>query len=78
MFDPDVYRPKEEIRKWKEKDPIVYFKNVLIHENLLSVELEQKIQNEIEQEMTEAVKFAESGEEPLRDDWRTYLYAHDL
>ena len=66
MYDPDLYRDKNEILKWKEKDPIDFLKKHLLS-SLSSDEKNQflnnweKINNEILIEMKEAILFAENG-----------------
>ena len=66
MYDPDLYRDKNEIALWKEKDPIVFLKKHLL--SLLSVEEKnsflnnwERINIEILKEMQEAIVFAENG-----------------
>lgn len=78
MFDPDLYRKKEEVKKWKEKDPIVFLKNKLIEKKLLTNEHMAKIETEVEEEMREAVLYAEEGTlEPVKH-LEKNLYANEL
>ncbi len=63
MFDPDLYRDKSEVEKWKEKDPINFLKleiSKTLNPEVFYKEFEE-LSNEIRREMTEAVEFAESS-----------------
>ncbi len=52
--DPGVYRPKEEVAEWREKDPI---KN-LEEKDLLTMKEIEDIREEVDAEVREACKFA--------------------
>lgn len=68
MFDPELYRKKTEVEKWKKKGPIVTFIDRLKTEGLLTeVEL-QEIERKVAEEIDAAVAFAEAGTwEPVED-----------
>jgi pyruvate dehydrogenase E1 component alpha subunit len=68
MFDPQLYRSKAEVEKWKKRGPIVTFVKRLKKQGLLSdVELEQ-LEQQVAREIEEAVAFAENGTwEPVED-----------
>jgi pyruvate dehydrogenase E1 component alpha subunit len=61
MYDPDLYRTKEEIEAWKERDPIPALIRQLESAALLNPSEVEGIEAEIAQEIDEAVAFAESG-----------------
>lgn len=63
MADPAKYRTKEELEQWTGRDPIKSLGDKL--ENLGMKDARQKIMNEIEEEIADAVKFAE--ESPMPD-----------
>jgi pyruvate dehydrogenase E1 component alpha subunit len=63
--DPDVYRSKEEIEEWREKDPLPRFRKQLIEMRVLTSEEANRIDQEISGEIQNAVRFAE--ESPLPD-----------
>jgi pyruvate dehydrogenase E1 component alpha subunit len=68
MYDPDLYRPKEEVEKWKERDPITGFESLLLKEDKTNRRDIAKIEKDIDAEIAEAVAFAEAGElEPVED-----------
>jgi len=68
MADPDLYRTKEEIERWKERDPIALFEADLREAGLLTGEGLERLEAEIAAELDEAVAFAEAGLlEPVED-----------
>ncbi len=77
MFDPELYRSKEEVAKWKERDPIVFLKNRL-GERILADAILKELETKVEKEMQEAVRFAEQGEAESPEELENYLYENDL
>jgi pyruvate dehydrogenase E1 component alpha subunit len=68
MADPDLYRSKEEIEQWKERDPIKTFEERLREMSLLSDDDRSRIEEAVAAEIDEAVRFAEAGPlEPVED-----------
>jgi TPP-dependent pyruvate/acetoin dehydrogenase alpha subunit len=68
MADPDLYRTKEEIEHWKERDPIVLFEARLREDGLLEDADLDALEAEISAELDDAVAYAEAGEfEPVDD-----------
>jgi pyruvate dehydrogenase E1 component alpha subunit len=68
MADPDLYRTKEEIEGWKKRDPISLFKSQLQKWGLLTESDVVRIESEINAEIDEAVRFAETSPvEPIED-----------
>ena len=65
--DAMVYRSKEEVDEWREKDPILSTGKLLVSRGLLTEEQCQKIKEEIQQEVDEAVAYAENSPEPGLD-----------
>ena len=64
MSDPAKYRSKEELQSYKEQDPIVILKNLMIGRKMLTEEAYKKLDKEIRAVCDEAVKFAEESPEP--------------
>lgn len=58
------YRPEEELEEWKKRCPIEKFKSELIEKNILTCSLAKKINDKIDSEIKEAVKFAEESPYP--------------
>ncbi|MBM3701352.1 MAG: pyruvate dehydrogenase, partial [Actinobacteria bacterium] len=62
--DAQVYRTKEELKAWMEKDPIIRYKKVLIEEGIITEKQDDKIQAAVKEEMEQANKFAEDSPFP--------------
>jgi pyruvate dehydrogenase E1 component alpha subunit len=69
MFDPDLYRTKAEIENWKKRCPIDFFKNVLFERKNLTREIQTQIEQEIQIEMIEAIRFSEGSPFETLDDF---------
>lgn len=66
MFDAQLYRSKEEIAEWREKGPILRFQTWLDQSGLLHSDEVSEIIVEVDEEIAEAVAFAEAGtDEPV-------------
>jgi pyruvate dehydrogenase E1 component alpha subunit len=61
MFDAQLYRTKEEITLWKERDPIPRMQAWLEANHMLSTEELQSIEGKVDLEIDAAVAFAEAG-----------------
>ncbi|MGI6558293.1 MAG: thiamine pyrophosphate-dependent dehydrogenase E1 component subunit alpha [Limnochordia bacterium] len=73
--DPGLYRCKEEVEAWKQKDPILRFRDYLIKEGILTQEECDAIDREEKARMEQAVAFAQESPEPLVEDLLEDLYA---
>ena len=58
------YRTPEEIEEWKQRDPVVLFRRRLIERGLLSEHDAEQIQQEVEQEVQDAIDFALQSPDP--------------
>ncbi len=68
MFDPELYRDKAEVEKWKERGPLHTFSARLKAEGKLSEKEFLKLDAQAEKEVAAAVDFAERAElEPIDD-----------
>lgn len=66
MFDPELYRSKAEVEKWKQRCPIAVFSARAIREGWLGPEGIRAIEEEVAHEIAQAVEFAEAGKwEPV-------------
>jgi len=75
MGDPERYREKDEIEKWKEEDPIGIYLKYLVSEKIATIEELDGIDQMVEQEVQEAVEFAESSPEPAAEALFEDIYA---
>ncbi|MFN8546022.1 MAG: pyruvate dehydrogenase (acetyl-transferring) E1 component subunit alpha [Candidatus Binatia bacterium] len=68
MFDPELYREKQEVDEWKRRDPIATFAARLRADGLLADEDLARLEASVATEIAEAVAFAEAGTwEPVED-----------
>jgi len=75
MGDPERYREKEEIEKWKEEDPIGIYRKYLVDEKITTADELDVIDQQVEVETQEAVEFAESSPEPAPEALFEDIYA---
>lgn len=61
MFDPQLYRDKQEIEAWKHRDPVATFQERMQAQGLLSEEDLKQLEDTIAVEVAKAVEFAEAG-----------------
>jgi len=78
MFDPELYRNKEEVQKWKERCPIDFLRKHLISRDGLSEDVLKKLDKEVEQEMQDAISFAENGTLEPVENLEKNIYENDL
>jgi pyruvate dehydrogenase E1 component alpha subunit len=68
MYDPERYRSKKEVARWRERDPIALCVRRLRDEGLLDDEDMEELEAAIEIELQAAVAVAEAGSlEPVED-----------
>jgi pyruvate dehydrogenase E1 component alpha subunit len=72
MADPEQYRSKEEVARWRERDPIPAFAELLIAEGVIDAAKRERIDAEALAKVDAATAFAEAspfpGPETLYDD----------
>jgi TPP-dependent pyruvate/acetoin dehydrogenase alpha subunit len=73
--EPEVYRERSEVDKWREKDPIPRFRKELTENGTASEAELNAIDTEIKQEMVDAVKFAQESPQPDPATALDYIYA---
>jgi pyruvate dehydrogenase E1 component alpha subunit len=61
MFDPELYRTKEEVQRWRSRDPIQLFTEHCLSTGLLGNDDVLAIESAVDTELREAVAFAENG-----------------
>ncbi len=68
MFDAQLYRPKEEVEEWRQRDPILRLRRWLEQVGHLHAEDLTRIEAEVAAEIADAVAFAEAGSlEPVEE-----------
>ncbi len=67
-YDPELYRDKAEVRRWRERDPIGLFAKLTAERGLLGEEDIATLGREADDEVAAAVAFADAGTlEPIAD-----------
>lgn len=77
MGDPERYRKAEEIVQWEENDPIGFYQNYLIENNLVTQAEIAEMTLVAEAEVQDAVEFAESSPEPAAEDLFKHVFVED-
>ena len=77
MGDPQRYRQKDEVTQWEKTDPIGIYNRYLIKQELASQADLAKVEKAVEEEVKEAVVFAENSPEPGLDTLFDYMYASE-
>jgi len=77
MGDPERYRTPDEVRKWQQDDPIGIYHNYLLEHNIATEDELQKTIREAEEEVEEAVRFAEASPEPAPEDLFKHVYVSE-
>ena len=68
MYDPELYRDKQEVEEWKKRDPIANFVQRLKEQNLWREEDWARMEEKVAQEISKSIEFAEAGNwEPLEE-----------
>jgi len=68
MYDPDLYRTREEIDRYRQHDPIPALIERLRTEGMLGEKDVEQLERSTAQEIEAAIEFAESGTlEPVED-----------
>lgn len=73
--DPTKYRTEKEIDPWKPLDPLVRLRFYLKGKGLWSEEFEQRVTEEAQKEIDQAVKDAEAVPPPTPDEIFTSVFA---
>jgi pyruvate dehydrogenase E1 component alpha subunit len=72
--DPEVYREKEEVEEWQQKDPIATFASRLVEDGTLTEDDVEKLREQAEATVLEAAAFADASPEPDLDSLYDHLY----
>lgn len=78
MFDPELYRSKEEVERWKKRDPIETFAQYLKSQALVDDTELAEIERKIAAELNEAVAFAEAGTWESVEDLTRFVYSEGV
>jgi pyruvate dehydrogenase E1 component alpha subunit len=75
MYDPELYRAKEEVEQWKHRCPIETFKTRLEEADLLTDDDVQQMEASVEEEIADAIAFAESGTLEPVEELERFIYS---
>jgi TPP-dependent pyruvate/acetoin dehydrogenase alpha subunit len=75
VYDKGDYRPKEEVAKWLERDPILTFEKRLLNGRLLTQAEIDQAEAQVRAEIEEAVAFANEGSPLPFEALKKYVYA---
>jgi TPP-dependent pyruvate/acetoin dehydrogenase alpha subunit len=75
VYDKGEYRPKEEVAKWLERDPVTTFTKRLLDQKVLSQTEVDQLQAATQQEIEESVKFATAGSPLPFNEIGNYVYS---
>ena len=78
MYDAELYRSKKEVEDWKKLDPIELLKDRALTAGLITEGDIEKIEEDVAEEIEQAVEFAEQGEWESIDDLARHVYARDV
>jgi len=73
--DWNMGRPKEELAYWRNRDPIKIFEEYLREHKFLDDRIKKENEKRIEQELKDAVIYAEQNPNPAPEDLLTNVYA---
>jgi len=74
VYDKGEYRPKEEVAKWLERDPIATFKKRLLNEKIMTTIEIDDVEKSTRQEIEDSVNFATRGSPLPFDQIMNYVY----
>ncbi|MBA2681812.1 MAG: pyruvate dehydrogenase (acetyl-transferring) E1 component subunit alpha, partial [Ktedonobacteraceae bacterium] len=77
VIDPDRYRDEELVKRGRSTDPIAQFAQRLLEAHLVDDAALRSIEEQVEREVEESVKFAEESPFPSVDTLFDYIYASD-
>jgi pyruvate dehydrogenase E1 component alpha subunit len=71
----EKYRTKDEVQKWRQRDPIGLLEHKLIERGVMSEDDVEEIRNEMQETINEVTSFADESEEPPLEELYTDVYA---
>ena len=74
MADPELYREKDEVAMWRQRDPIATLRQQLIESGQAGDDELNAIDADVEQQVDEAVRFADESPEPAPEELWTDVY----
>jgi pyruvate dehydrogenase E1 component alpha subunit len=75
LFDPQLYRSKEEVEEWKKQDPIPQLSNWMLSAGMLHQDELTALETGIQEEVADAVRFAEKADWEPVGELTKFVYA---
>ena len=75
--DKQVYRTKEEVREWMKRDPIKRYTTWLVEKNFATEDQIKEVERRVEEEIQDAIAFAEQSPEPPVEHLLQDVYAEE-
>lgn len=75
MADPELYRTKEEVARWRQRDPIPRLRAQMIEQGIATEADLNAMDAVVERQVEEAVRFAEESPEPPAEELWQHVYA---
>jgi len=72
--DPATYRPEAEVKEWLARDAVKMYRERLLTEGKLPLDQIESIEARVNEELEEAIKFADAGPTPTIEDALKDLY----
>jgi len=77
VSDPGKYRTKEEVKSYRDRDPIKMIENTILEGNHATEEDIKAIQDKIKAEIEDAAKFAEESPFPDASELYDHVYIQE-
>jgi pyruvate dehydrogenase E1 component alpha subunit len=74
MADPELYRSREEVAQWRQRDPIPRLRRHMVEQGIAGEDDLNAMDAVVERVVDEAVRFAEESPEPPPEDLWTDVY----
>ena len=78
MYDPELYRDKQEVEEWKKRDPIPNLIERLKQQDLWQDEEWTRMESEVSREIAQSVEFAEAGQWESVEELTRFVYSEAL
>jgi pyruvate dehydrogenase E1 component alpha subunit len=75
MYDPELYRDRQEVEEWKKRDPIAKLIERLKEQELWKEEDWARMEGEVAEEISQAIDFAEAGKWERIEELARFVYS---
>lgn len=77
MYDPELYREKSEVERWKQRDPVMTMREELLDSGVADSGELDALEAEIAQEIQKAIDLAEQGTPEPLDQLTRFVYSEN-